>query len=298
MNTPWGKAQTRSRLAHGIVEVSTASHGGIHLSPTRNALVHEAWRDGSGWYEEDCLYNIVVISFPDLFAGQRIERLGCTVLENAHRVLKDHLPDQYGQVFGVNVTLAESEVLRERAFAASVVDKLVSNGAWGHGNDCFGQMRVPVGWVGVCARRGGRWASYDGDDRWFLVPADEYRDRGRYGIVIDTGRHPVWPEVEQEQRGQPVVVAPVLHQRREYRLVACARPHRGQEVGLLWRWSAVGDRPEEWTAYRKVGTPAGAPLVLATTPEEALRAAGFELPPYASTPTQNQSQIDLTHESV
>ncbi|MFG1872109.1 DUF7007 domain-containing protein [Micromonospora arborensis] len=71
MTTPWGPAQQEEKLAPGITEVSTAGHGGIHLIPTVNALVHRVWRERSGWYEEDCDWAIVALTFPELFPAQR-----------------------------------------------------------------------------------------------------------------------------------------------------------------------------------------------------------------------------------
>lgn len=59
-NTPWGKPQTTRIHAEGIVEFTTASHGGIWLSPERNAQVPLELRYSAfmgngllGWYEED-----------------------------------------------------------------------------------------------------------------------------------------------------------------------------------------------------------------------------------------------------
>lgn len=54
MRTPWGTAQTAEIIATGIGVVSTASHGGIKLSPARNAAVPKPLRREGGWYEEDC----------------------------------------------------------------------------------------------------------------------------------------------------------------------------------------------------------------------------------------------------
>jgi len=72
--SPWGAVQTQRTIADGIVQVSTASHGGIHLSPSRVAKVKEKFPNFvpfSGkfeWYEEDCDVAIVVATFPEYFA--------------------------------------------------------------------------------------------------------------------------------------------------------------------------------------------------------------------------------------
>lgn len=56
--TPWGPAQTADVIAPGIVFYTTASHGGYHLSPERNALIPLAVRRKTfcklgmkGWYD-------------------------------------------------------------------------------------------------------------------------------------------------------------------------------------------------------------------------------------------------------
>lgn len=64
--TPWGDPQTTEILAPGIVQFTTASHGGIWLSPERNAQVPRRlkrrtfMRNGlRGWYEED--YDVEIV---------------------------------------------------------------------------------------------------------------------------------------------------------------------------------------------------------------------------------------------
>lgn len=73
-HTPWGAAQTADTIAEGITHVTTASHGGIHLSPDRNALVPDYMKLGTfqrqgaeGWYEEDCDWCIPAIIFENEF---------------------------------------------------------------------------------------------------------------------------------------------------------------------------------------------------------------------------------------
>ena len=68
-STPWGGSQMAVIYAEGVVSHSTAGHGGFHLSADRNAKVHLLLRKETPWYEEDCEWAIVVISFPELFTG-------------------------------------------------------------------------------------------------------------------------------------------------------------------------------------------------------------------------------------
>lgn len=69
-HTPWGAAQHIEKEAEGIVWYSTASHGGYGLSEARlRAMPVEYARHtpfaGRGWYEEDCDWCLVWLSFPE-----------------------------------------------------------------------------------------------------------------------------------------------------------------------------------------------------------------------------------------
>lgn len=54
--SPWGPVQDSTELADGIVEVSTASHGGIWLSRERQKEIRykENFLGSAEWWEEDC----------------------------------------------------------------------------------------------------------------------------------------------------------------------------------------------------------------------------------------------------
>jgi hypothetical protein len=73
--SPWGQIQAAEQIAPGIVQVGTAGHGGIWLSPERKAALPacvKAYRSGyhSGsptWWEEDCEAALVAVSFPEAF---------------------------------------------------------------------------------------------------------------------------------------------------------------------------------------------------------------------------------------
>lgn len=71
-STPWGQAQHATQIAPGIVQYSTAGHGGINLSIDRLAAMPAGLRQiapfaGPGWYEEDCDWALVALAFPDCF---------------------------------------------------------------------------------------------------------------------------------------------------------------------------------------------------------------------------------------
>jgi hypothetical protein len=71
-STPWGTAQTAKSFGVGIVMYTTASHGGFHVSSTLLRQMAEDMRGDAyaplGWFEEDCAWSMVVLSFPERFS--------------------------------------------------------------------------------------------------------------------------------------------------------------------------------------------------------------------------------------
>jgi hypothetical protein len=93
-SSPWGIVQDEETIADGIVYVSTASHGGIWVSPELLGRVQEAMRDyaaywsgSSQWFEEDCAAQCVVVSFPEYFAAEQVERAQAIVDRYVLKVL-------------------------------------------------------------------------------------------------------------------------------------------------------------------------------------------------------------------
>ena len=88
--TPWGTADDVNMV--GIVDgervfcVSTPSHGGYYV-PT--ALLHyipqeyqdraERWSGSPNWYEEDCEWASVAVTFPQLFPTEALEHARLTI---------------------------------------------------------------------------------------------------------------------------------------------------------------------------------------------------------------------------
>jgi hypothetical protein len=69
-SSPWGLVQSQYELAPGIIKVSTAGHGGIWLSPERQAQlpgwalqVPSSYCPKPMWWEEDCEAQIVMYVF-------------------------------------------------------------------------------------------------------------------------------------------------------------------------------------------------------------------------------------------
>jgi hypothetical protein len=175
--TPWGKADYIENIAPGIQRVGTPSHGGYKLDRERNAQVNARWRREGGWYEEDCEWAIVFLTFESTFQETAsTEHVFRTDLENAHRAARGYYPDEYTAVTGTRVTLEQSHVLRRRKFEAENRDNYVAVSGWGDWHP-----KVPAGFVGVLARKGG--VAVQGE-RWFLIPKADYDNKGELGIVI------------------------------------------------------------------------------------------------------------------
>lgn len=88
--TPWGKAQTETVIAPGIVKYTTASHGGYYVSAELNALVPKSLKKATfgrmgvkGWYEEDADWAIVVYIFSDRF-DQKLKEAALHSLQEFH----------------------------------------------------------------------------------------------------------------------------------------------------------------------------------------------------------------------
>ena len=171
-NTPWGAAQGATVYAEGIVEYSTASHGGFHLSPERNAAVHPTLRSEGGWYEEDCGWAAVAITFPDLFTA--FER------RCAETTLKDWFPDAWEAIFETVLGPGDSYEKDRRAFAAAHAADWVVISA------IRSSHHAPM--VEVVATLGGR-RDPRAEERRFLVPSTEYEAERPFGFVVDPARH-------------------------------------------------------------------------------------------------------------
>lgn len=171
-STPWGASQLASIYAEGIVAHMTAGHGGFRLSAERNDKVMPALRIGSGWYEEDDAWAIVALTFPDLFTGY--ER------KLADRTIRDKWPDEWEAIHGRPLQAGESIGKDRRDFERRHADDWIVASA-------ITSSHQP-GMVEVVAVLGARQDIHV-EERRFLVPTAEYQARGRFGFVIDEGRH-------------------------------------------------------------------------------------------------------------
>jgi len=68
---PWGRIETVTKVADGIVSVTTSSHGGLWLSPARQLTLPPTlasftpWTGTQEWWEEDADWAVVVLAWPN-----------------------------------------------------------------------------------------------------------------------------------------------------------------------------------------------------------------------------------------
>jgi hypothetical protein len=164
--TPWGRTQTVRKIADGILQYSTAGHGGIKVKAKLNNMIHPEWRNADGWYEEDVCWAIVAFTFPQFF----IKHQG-----QAASTLKNYYPHQYMKVTGEIIKEGESHQLDKELFTAKNVGKFIVFSALTCADD-----RSMV----VCYAQD-VW----GVSKKFIVPASEYEQRSKFGFVIDLDKH-------------------------------------------------------------------------------------------------------------
>ena len=75
MYTPWGQAQTQTDCGHGVIHVTTSSHGGFFVEESeRHKLpIQETPYSHKGFFEEDCDWAIVAVSIPEAFPAEHVE---------------------------------------------------------------------------------------------------------------------------------------------------------------------------------------------------------------------------------
>lgn len=73
METIWGEIQTSNRLADGVVDVTTASHGGIivdkrvaNIFLSKEAIQAATYDNGHYYFEEDCDWAIFAFENPTI----------------------------------------------------------------------------------------------------------------------------------------------------------------------------------------------------------------------------------------
>jgi len=169
--------------APGIGSVSTAGHGGIKLDRAHNAAMPGYMRRDGGWYEEDCEWALPFV----IFGGEMIAAgtLDGGQLTRAWDTFRHWFPDAFERHTGMEIPAGQSYVKDDRLFHEANKDRMIvisAAGDWQEG--------CPQGMVLCTATRGGSRAPGAYAARVaYLVPAEEYETRSRYGFVIDEARH-------------------------------------------------------------------------------------------------------------
>lgn len=185
-STPWGRADFVTELLPGMVNVSTAKHGGIFVDQKRNEMIPAYMRRDDGWYEEDCDWCIPFCVFErELFAnGNDASRKA--IADQAHKdTLKNWHPAAYERFYVTVLTGKDSFIRSEEEFrAAHANDWVVYSCTTGTSFD-----PVPAGMVKCYAGLGMRGNQLPNPTRQFLVPLEEYATRNHFGFIIDPARH-------------------------------------------------------------------------------------------------------------
>ncbi len=170
-HTPWGTSQGATVHADGVAFHSTASHGGFHLSPERNAKVHPLLRAGAAWYEEDCHWAAVAHAFPEFFTDFE--------MASAESTIRDWYPEAWEAIHGL--LPGQSSTKDEREFHKRHADDWIVVSAIRSDHE--------PGLTEVVATMGGGRAGTR-DARRYLVPSEEYgTSGGGFGFIIDETRH-------------------------------------------------------------------------------------------------------------
>jgi Domain of unknown function (DUF7007) len=128
--------------------------------------VHPALRAKDGWYEEDCCWAIVALTFPKLFTDYEQRRADTTIW--------NYYPDAWETLHGAVLNPGESCEKDRRDFERTHASDWVVISA-------IHSAQRP-GMTECVATLGGRLKAPE--ERRYLVPSDEYRV-GRCGFVID-----------------------------------------------------------------------------------------------------------------
>jgi len=165
--TKWGASQTSKKHASGIMEYSTASHGGFHLSATRQSQMPEYLRNDDGWYEEDCDWCKVVIAFPEYFTVEKFMEAQSTLKNWHYKAYEKHT--------GLTLLPEESYMKNQDTFfEIHKNDMLVTSASMTDNPEI----------IVVCATLGGDRNNRKSEKR-YLVPASEYKKRDICFIIND-----------------------------------------------------------------------------------------------------------------
>lgn len=92
--SPWGEIQRIIPCIHGVTFVTTARHGGMHVSHERLQQMPESMRSRDHWYEEDC-----EVALPMYCFFTEFDLLG----QVGPNITVKYLEEQIREYFGIEV---------------------------------------------------------------------------------------------------------------------------------------------------------------------------------------------------
>ncbi|WIB65345.1 hypothetical protein [Curtobacterium sp. MCBD17_040] len=223
--SPWGEVQHVEHFAEGMTFISTAGHGGVKLSPQRNALIPAPLRRRSGWYEEDTEVAIPEAYFPEEFTKVRwgAPRTAEEFRETAFKHVRDWYPDEYEKATGESVLPGQSHVRDDQLFAKT------------HENDFVfaGSDRSVTDPEHLLIR--GRVAATE-ETAEFLVPRVAFKGLDDYRrFVIDPARHRRLPEKAPQEDAGPKLQTFDLSDVDASALTPAARESLEKDLRQRWR---------------------------------------------------------------
>lgn len=225
--TPWGEAQNADHIAPGIVIVDAAGHGGVKLSPERNAAIPAPLRNRSGWYEEDSERFIVEAFHADAYTkvrwGTGQTRPADDIRTSAFEHLRDRYPDQYEKVTGETILPGQSRERDEQLWKQAHENDFVFAGS--------ATAETEPDHVIVTGR-----VAATGETAEFLVPRSEYRAAGNPStFVVDPTKHRRLPPKQDETPQGPVLNTYDLSGLADAKLTSPARASLEKDLRQRWR---------------------------------------------------------------
>jgi hypothetical protein len=180
MRTPWGYSDYEEECGNGIKFYGTPSHGGYKIPKKLNNLIPNYMRIENGWYEEDCDWSIPIIVIGKYFNQEEFVKSYANALDT----FKNWHWQSYEKFFDIELQEGESYLKDQYLFIEKHKNDLIVVSATS--SDEIPSM------VDCHVVKGGRDHSgnYASNERYrYLVETDEYRERSRFGFVIDPDKH-------------------------------------------------------------------------------------------------------------
>lgn len=225
--TPWGQAQNAQHIAPGIVIVDTDGHGGVKLSPERNAAIPAPLRNRSGWYNEDGERYIPEAFHADAYTkvrwGTGQTRAAEDIRTNALEYLRDQYPDQYEKATGETILPGQSTERDKQLWKQAHENDFVYAGS--------ATSETEPDHVILTGR-----VAATGETAEFLVPRADYKavsDPQKF--VVDPSKHRQLPPKDEDAPQGPTLTTYDLSSLASARLTSAARSALEKDLRQRWR---------------------------------------------------------------